>query len=57
MQAQVDAGRVRVLRSRPAPPPARMFFCYHASDSGSNVAAVLRAVRAVIGKLPVVEAG
>jgi DNA-binding transcriptional LysR family regulator len=57
MQTQVEAGRVRVLRSRPSPPPARMFFCYHASDSGSNVAAILRAVRAVIGKLPVVEAG
>jgi DNA-binding transcriptional LysR family regulator len=55
MQALVVSGRIRVLRSRPLPPRARMFFCYHASESGANVAAVLRTVRGVIKKLPVVE--
>jgi DNA-binding transcriptional LysR family regulator len=53
MRAPIEAGRLQVLRSRPSPPQAHMFFCYHASEGGSNIAAVLRTVRAVIGKLPV----
>jgi DNA-binding transcriptional LysR family regulator len=55
IRAHVDAGRIRPLRSRPPAPSVRMFFSYHASDSGSNIAAVLRIVRAVVGRMPLVE--
>lgn len=56
IQTQVDACRIRLLRSRPAVPAVRMFFSYHASDSGSNIAAVLRTVRDVVGRMPLLEA-
>jgi len=52
IRGHVTAGRIRMLRSRPPVPPVRMFFSYHASDSGPNITAVLRTVRDVTGRVP-----
>lgn len=51
VQPHVTAGRIQLLALRQPIPAGRLFFCYHASDSGSNVTAVHRAVRDVMPKL------
>jgi DNA-binding transcriptional LysR family regulator len=51
-----DAGRLRLLAARPEPPSVRVFYSYPASEGGSNVDAVLRSIRDVIGRVPFVKA-
>lgn len=55
LQPHLDAGHVRILRSRPAGPFVHFFFGYHASSRGATVAAVLAAARDVIGRVPFLE--
>ena len=56
VQPDVEAGRIQLLPSRPEAPLVRQFFSYPASEGGSNIDAVLNAIRSVIERVPFLEA-
>jgi DNA-binding transcriptional LysR family regulator len=56
IQAQVEAGRLRVVPARPAPPCSRLYAAYRAADGNANVDAVIRAIREVLERVRLLEA-
>lgn len=51
VRQHVKAGRIQILSLRQPVPNGKLFFCYHASDAGSNIAAVHRGVRDVMPQM------
>ncbi len=55
LQPHLEAGCIRVVRSRPIGPFVHFFFGYHLSSRGATIAAVLAAARDVIGRVPFLD--